>query len=318
MHIKTIQKISMIQIVYLLAVIIFGAYVRASGSGAGCGSHWPLCNGEVLPSSPQVQTIIEFTHRVTSGLTLPFALMVYLLIRKSTAQLTWARSFSLLTIAFLLIEGLLGAGLVRYEHVAENKSTYRALSMSLHLINTFALMACAIATSYFIQPLKTSGQTIYINFIRPYLWLMGTCILLIGLSGAITALGDTLFPVRSPGEALTRGLTSSEHLFVKLRIYHPFIAMFCGALIIHICRKLARFGGAVQSFSQLLTCFILIQFFIGFMNVKLFAPTWLQLIHLLFAQFIWMTFILIVALLKSPMPNSVAHDRRVRTSKVFL
>src|SRR5262249_29685088 len=53
-----------------LGVILLGAYVRASGSGAGCGAHWPLCNGEVLPRDPAVQTVIEFSHRLSSGVAL--------------------------------------------------------------------------------------------------------------------------------------------------------------------------------------------------------------------------------------------------------
>ncbi len=51
-----------------LGVILWGAFVRASGSGAGCGQHWPLCNGQVVPGTPLTATIIEFTHRLTSGI----------------------------------------------------------------------------------------------------------------------------------------------------------------------------------------------------------------------------------------------------------
>src|SRR5215471_14879131 len=63
---------------YNVAVVLWGAFVRATGSGAGCGSHWPLCNGELLPLTSQAQTLIEFTHRATSGLSL--ALVITLLI----------------------------------------------------------------------------------------------------------------------------------------------------------------------------------------------------------------------------------------------
>ena len=61
-------KYSWIVLVYNLVVILWGAYVRATGSGAGCGSHWPLCNGEVIPRAPEVETLVEFTHRLSSGL----------------------------------------------------------------------------------------------------------------------------------------------------------------------------------------------------------------------------------------------------------
>src|SRR5271167_1479156 len=50
-----------------VAVIHWGALVRATGSGAGCGNHWPLCNGEVIPTSPRIATMIEFTHRAMTG-----------------------------------------------------------------------------------------------------------------------------------------------------------------------------------------------------------------------------------------------------------
>src|SRR5262245_62215656 len=53
-----------------IVVIVWGAVVRATGSGAGCGSHWPLCNGVVVPRSPSMATLIELGHRLTSGLAL--------------------------------------------------------------------------------------------------------------------------------------------------------------------------------------------------------------------------------------------------------
>src|SRR5689334_1905422 len=66
----SLSRFAWFVVAYNVAVVVWGAYVRATGSGAGCGSHWPLCNGEFLPSAPQTKTAIEFTHRVTSGLSL--------------------------------------------------------------------------------------------------------------------------------------------------------------------------------------------------------------------------------------------------------
>ena len=105
---------------YNLAVILWGAYVRASGSGAGCGAHWPLCNGEVIPRAPSIATLVEYSHRLTSGLALlgVVALMVW----------TWrvwgrghpARRGALLSLIFILTEAAVGAGLVLFELVADN------------------------------------------------------------------------------------------------------------------------------------------------------------------------------------------------------
>ncbi|MGQ9832522.1 MAG: COX15/CtaA family protein [Candidatus Villigracilaceae bacterium] len=74
-----------------LAVIWWGAYVRATGSGAGCGSHWLLCNGEVIPQSPSVHTLIEFTHRMMSGLALVLILWGRRLYPKSHSVRTGLR-----------------------------------------------------------------------------------------------------------------------------------------------------------------------------------------------------------------------------------
>jgi len=49
---------------YLL--IILGAIVRITGSGLGCGEHWPLCNGELLPPL-DLPTIIEYGHRLAAA-----------------------------------------------------------------------------------------------------------------------------------------------------------------------------------------------------------------------------------------------------------
>jgi heme a synthase len=49
---------------YLL--IILGAIVRITGSGMGCGEHWPLCNGRLLPPL-DLPTLIEYTHRLVAA-----------------------------------------------------------------------------------------------------------------------------------------------------------------------------------------------------------------------------------------------------------
>ena len=82
---------------YFIAVILWGALVRATGSGAGCGDHWPLCNGTVVQHSPRTDTLIEFTHRVTSGISFFSAvgLLVWTLIGTARGHLARTlRSFS--------------------------------------------------------------------------------------------------------------------------------------------------------------------------------------------------------------------------------
>ncbi|MEO7973730.1 MAG: COX15/CtaA family protein, partial [Thermoanaerobaculia bacterium] len=126
-----------------LAVIVWGGFVRASGSGAGCGAHWPLCNGVVVPQDPKIETLIELGHRLTSGLALVavVALGVWMLRRssKATAEGRGMRRLAWLAMAFIFGEAALGAGIVLLEYVGQNSSSARAVWMAAHLINTFLL-----------------------------------------------------------------------------------------------------------------------------------------------------------------------------------
>jgi len=127
-------------VVYNLAVVLWGAFVRATGSGAGCGSHWPLCNGEVLPRAPSIETVIEFTHRLMSAVDGLLVLALVIWAFRAFGRRHPVRRWSLVGLVFLISEALVGAGLVRFELVADNDSMVRALVMSAHLINTFLLL----------------------------------------------------------------------------------------------------------------------------------------------------------------------------------
>lgn len=292
MKYQTYRRLTLVNLFYLLAVIVFGAYVRASGSGAGCGSHWPLCNGEIVPMSPSIQTVIEFTHRLTSGLTLPFTILLVWLAHKIFANFHPARRFAWMTVFFVCTEALIGAGLVLFEHVAENTSQYRAISMSLHLINTFFLIACASLLWRFSR--STQQKTRAFNNSLPYSYYLGVlALLLTGISGAITALGDTVFPLSSREQAWQLSLDPGVHLFVKLRVYHPIIAVISSAYVIFIAQRLVRKHSGTESIGFILTGLILVQLLLGLLNTYLMAPIWLQMLHLLLAESIWIFFILL-------------------------
>lgn len=117
-------------LVYNLGIILWGAFVRASGSGAGCGSHWPLCNGEVIPRSPTVQTLIEFSHRLTSGVALILVVALTVAAFRAFPKRHIVRRGALFSLFFMLTEALVGAGLVLFSLVADNASIARAMFMS--------------------------------------------------------------------------------------------------------------------------------------------------------------------------------------------
>ena len=281
---------------YNLAVILWGAYVRATGSGAGCGSHWPLCNGQVLPRSPQAETLIEFFHRLTSGLA--FLLVVGLLIWAFRAYpkqhlVRWAAGFSML---FIITEALIGAGLVVFELVAYNDSIARAFSIAAHLINTFLLLASLTLTAWWASggaPIRLRGQRGLVILLG--LGLLG--MLILGVSGAVTALGDTLFPAGSLAEGLRQDFSPTAHILIRLRVLHPIIAVTVALyliLVAMLCNS-SRHSVAATWSSQLLVILLIVQLGAGALNLVLLAPVWMQLVHLLLADIIWVMLVLLAA-----------------------
>lgn len=276
---------------YNLAVILWGAYVRATGSGAGCGAHWPLCQGEVVPRAPEVETLIELSHRLSSGLVLILALILVVWAFRVHPKGSLVRIAALFTIGLTLTEALVGAGLVLFGLTAENDSAARAVSIAVHLVNTFMLLAALTLTAWW----ATYGEPARLTM-QPGNWLLVVGwigVLLIGVSGAITALGDTLFPAGSLTEGLSRDFDASAHFLVRLRVYHPLVAVIVSGYILGLIRWLKKdFPLKTPQIFSLLTGLIVIQLLAGAVNVLLLAPVWMQLIHLLLADLVWISLIL--------------------------
>lgn len=281
-------------LVYNLGVVAWGAYVRATGSGAGCGSRWPLCNGEVLPRTQAVATLIEFSHRATSGLALLSVVALAVWARRATAAGHPVRTGAALSLAFMISEALLGAGLVLFGLVADNASAVRALVVSLHLLNTFLLLASLTLTVWWAADggwprADEHGDTWW------RLVAAGSALLLVSCSGAITALGDTLFPSATLREALRADLSATSHLLIRLRTIHPILAVLTALALMSSVWRIA--GGRRMRFAspQLMTWLLAVQLAAGLANVLLLAPIWLQLGHLLLADAIWIAFVFLAA-----------------------
>ncbi len=278
-----------------LIVILWGAYVRASSSGAGCGSHWPLCNGEVIPRAPTIKTLIEFSHRLSSGLALLLTVGLLVWAFRAFAKKHPVRKYAVLSMIFMLMEAAVGAGLVLFEYVAENKSIARAWWMSGHLINTFLMVAMLTLTAWTASveespDIAETGRQKSMNWIF-LAAIVGTLIL--GVSGAVTALGGTLFPVTSLAEGLKLDLSPTSHLLVRLRFYHPFIAVGVGALLMATAAMARTSNIWAKKFSNSLIALVLIQLGAGLMNLLLHAPIWLQIVHLLLSDLIWIVLVLL-------------------------
>jgi heme A synthase len=288
---------------YNLLVIAWGAFVRASGSGAGCGAHWPLCNGEGFPTLKSSATIIEATHRATSGIALVVVVVLMAWTLRVLPRGHRARRASIASTVFVLGEALIGAGLVLFELVAHDASMKRGLSMILHLGNTFLLLGALTVTAWTItveprqdrQDGAAEGSAVRAGSVaRLLIGASLAAVLLLGSSGAIAALGDTLFPSSSLRAGLAQDLSPLAHVFLRLRMFHPFIALGTGALVF-AAASLVRVScpaPRVRLFSRLLTLAFATQFAIGLLNVTLLAPVPMQIVHLLMADATWIALVL--------------------------
>jgi heme A synthase len=286
---------------FTLLVILWGAFVRASGSGAGCGSHWPLCNGVVVPRDAETATLIELTHRVSSGLA--FMLVVALLVWSfvATRPRSPVRQGAVLAFLFMVLEAAIGAGLVLFERVGDDSSLARASWLAGHLINTFILLACLTLTAWW----ASGGSPIRVRGVKRSAWIGGLLLLgtlLVGVTGAVTALGDTLFRPASIAEGLRQDLSPAAHFLVRFRVLHPVLAVFFGLAILSLTPRLAARvpdypmppPGTI-TLAKALGTLVLVQWAAGIANLLLLAPIWLQLVHLLLADLLWILLVLITA-----------------------
>lgn len=280
---------------YNLLVVVWGAYVRATGSGAGCGNHWPLCNGQILPVGGRLQTIIEFSHRASSGIALASVVVLLIWAMLAYPRKHRVRFFAMLSVVFMLTEALIGAGLVLFEQVAKNASITRAYSLSLHLINTFTLLAVIALTAKAAQQSAPANTTTHRKPALFYSALAG--LILLGISGAIAALGDTLFPATSLAAGIREDFTPTANIFLKLRVFHPGIAVIASAYLLFVVwYSIKRNHRPDLQFAALgVTMLVVTQMLLGVINLAMLAPVPMQLIHLFVADLVWIAAVLFTA-----------------------
>jgi len=272
-------------------VILWGAFVRVTGSGAGCADHWPLCNGELFPRSPRLATVIELTHRVTSSLAGLLSIVVFFLARRCGPSGSGLRRAAGIGLFLMLLEGAIGALLVKKGLVAKDTSEARALVVGIHLCNTFLLLGAQLATLH----LARRGRLRFRGTGMLPILLLGSMVLfvLLGASGAVTALGDTLFPAGSLAAGVRQDFEAQAHFLVRLRIWHPLLAIAVGALIVYLAQQVRAVYRSPETarWATLVTAGYLAQVVLGSLNLLLLAPAVIQILHLLLADLIWLALV---------------------------
>lgn len=303
----SLQVYAAVVLVWNVLVVLWGAYVRATGSGAGCGDHWPLCNGVVVPRSPEIETVIEFTHRATSGIALLLVLGLVLWTFRARPRGDRARFWAGASGLLILSEALLGAGLVLFRLVADDASTARAFAMMAHLVNTFALLA-ALALSVRWTMVAAAPRTTPRASASPLLLLALAGLLAVATTGAVAALGNTLFPVQSFAEGLRQDFSPTSHFLLRLRVLHPLFGVAFGVLTAVAAGVVALRRGERRAITTagVVVALVVLQVLCGFANLFLLAPVWLQLVHLLLADALWISVVVLTSLARDPLPVASA------------
>ena len=285
------SKYAWFTLAYNFLVVLWGAYVRASGSGAGCGEHWPTCNGEILPRPEAIETMIELTHRLTSGVALVLTIALVVAACRSFSRGHRARRAAWTTLGFMVAEALLGAGLVLFGLVDDDDSLARAMVMCMHLINTLFLLGFMALTAWWAD---RPGQLDLRHPAARWLGLATGGLLLLGITGAIAALGDTLFPATSLVEGFRADMDTGAHILLRLRGLHPVFALIVAFGLISLANG-QRTAPQMKTTASLLIAAVLTQIVVGFVNLGLLAPIPLQLLHLFMADSVWVVFVVFAA-----------------------
>ncbi len=291
-------------------VIVGGAVVRATGSGDGCGESWPKCGDQLVPPNPTVETAIEFSHRASSFLAGVGVAVVVVLALWFFPRGHIVRKAAVVSGVVLVVEALLGAALVLYGWVDDDVSLGRTIVVPLHLANTFLLLGSITLTAWWGSgnppPARGLGST------RTRWVLLGAAVLIVmGATGALNALADTIFPSDTVTGDLAEKFGPTAPMLSRLRIVHPILSVIGGMFVAWIATRESRTSPNVtRRAASLVTMIVLSQMFIGIANIFFLTPIALQLIHLAVADLLWIAFVVFGASLLGD-PVTEASDRRV-------
>jgi cytochrome c oxidase assembly protein subunit 15 len=284
-------------LVYFIAVILWGTLVRATGAGAGCGNHWPLCNGTVMQRSASANTLIEFIHRITSGLSFLAVVTLAAWSFAGTVRGHLARRAAVASVAFTLIEATLGALLVKLGLTAQSQSPLRPAYLALHLTNTLLLVAALTLTAHLLSR-KHGYLSGGIRLRAPFAAVAGIfVVMIVGVTGSLAALGDTLYPSTSLGLALAQDFSPASGWLVRWRWMHPTVAFVASIFLIWLLVRAAQHKTQWDNrgLSALVLLLLAGVYVLGLLDVILLAPLWVQVAHLLGADTLWAALVVLTA-----------------------
>ncbi len=287
------SRFAWVVLLYNIPVILWGAYVRISFSGDGCGADWPFCSGQLLPQNMARPMAIEYTHRLMTSLDLLLTGILLVWAFRAFPKAHVVRRYASWSTIFLLVEALLGAGLVLLRKVAHDQSAGRAVYLSAHLTNTMLLLGALAITAWLAQTgteriewRRISGRTAGALFVT----------VAVSVTGALAALGDTLFPSSSLLSGMQQDFSGASNALLRLRLFHPAVAIAGAAYLLWIASRIIKQNddGAARQAAVRVAVITALQLAVGAANLTLLAPVWMQMFHLLTADLLWIAVVVMV------------------------
>lgn len=290
-------KYSWFVVAFNLVVILWGVFLRASKSGDGCGQHWLTCQGEVIPSAPELKTVIEYSHRITSAIAFFAVLGLVIWTFRKFQKGDPIRRTAIISFFFIITEAAVGAGLVLTGNTADTLTAARPFWMAGHLINTFILLAFLTLTARY----ASGGKALISGIAAKYKLVIVVgiaAIFIVGVSGSIAALSNMLFPSGSLAEGMAKDFSPTSNILLRLRLLHPITAILTSVFLVFLTGWLAKESGnerSVKRWSNILAILVLAQIAFGSITLFLLAPILLQLGHLFLADAIWISYVILAA-----------------------
>ncbi len=297
-----------------IPVILWGAYVRVSFSGDGCGAHWPFCAGQVIPQHMAAPMAIEFTHRMMTSVDSIGAILLCFLAFRTFPKGHGVRRYAVLSLIFLFIEALLGAGLVLFRYVAHDQSAGRAIYLSAHLTNTMLLLGAFTTTAWLARTDLSSAP--WNKVTGKFQWALAASVL-VSITGALTALGDTLFPSASIAAGLQQDFSSASSTLLRLRMFHPVVALAGAAVLLWAATSLLKREEDSPSRKAGICVIVLVlaQIIAGVVNIALLAPIAVQMLHLFLADVLWIA-VVVMALEAASVRTQQISEAPERTPRL--
>jgi heme A synthase len=239
--------------------------------------------------------IIEFTHRITSGIALLLVIALVVWAFRAFPKGDLVRRAAGWSGIFIITESLIGAALVLLGHTALNPSVSRGITLTIHLINTMFLLGALTLTAWWAGAESVGAGK---RAMRGAFFGAVAGFLAAGVVGAIAALGDTLFAPGSVAAGFSADFAADAHPFVRIRVLHPIIAVIAGLYLAAIAVQVLSSTTATsvaKRLGALLIGLVVIQFLAGGLNIYLLVPIPMQMVHLFLADALWISLVLLGA-----------------------